>query len=274
MQYQLSLINTVLLPQFQNFTDEYGLIADSSIGDPSGNGILYTAHYAVGLVEKNLINEQEKDRIMNVFENCQRLPGLFMRSPVGQNNYEEQDDLYGLMGAEAKLFPLKSDRKLTQSIYNYGININADQLDNTQTDASKQTINKWILRILNCIPGKNRWVFNTQNPGTFDTDEWIGRMRNFVATVKMASGNNVSLFDWFYWAISMELTRYSSNNNTWILASHSAWACEGFGPLTDWIIGRFQAKLTVKYGDFGKLLGTYFQNPNNPLIGLLDGVIS
>ena len=273
MTYPLLPINTVLLPEFQPYSDQYGLITDSAQGDPSGNGILFTGHYVVGLVEKNLINDQEKERILEVFESCQRLPGLFMRNPVGQTNYEAHDDLIGILGSEAKMIPNKKDRKLSQSIYNYGISVNADQLDQTEQDPSKQTQNQWVLRLLNLFPGRNRWVFNTKNPSTFHVNAWLGLRREVIATMAMGSGNEVSLFDWLYWATSMMLLKDTSDNNAYILAMHSCWACEGYGLMTDWIVRHVQAKMKEKYGDFGKLLGTYYQDPNHPLIKLLDGVV-
>lgn len=273
MSYPLSPINTVLLPEFQPFTDQYGLITDSSQGEPSGNGILFTGHYAVGLVEKNLINDNEKERLLAVFESCQRLPGLFMRSPVGQTNYQAHDDLLGLMGAESKLIPAKRDRKLSQSVFNYGMFVKCEQVDSSEQDASKQSQNKLAFSLLKMIPNSLKWLFNTKNPGTFHVNAWLGLRREVIATMAMASGNTVSAFDWLYWAISMMLLKDSSSNNAYILSMHSCWAVEGYGPLTDWVVARVQQRTKERYGDFGKLLGTYYQNPQHPLIKLLDGVI-
>jgi hypothetical protein len=269
MSYELSPINTTLLPEFQAYSDQYGLITDNNQGNSSGNGLLFTAHYIVGLVEKGLINEVEKNRIAAIFAECEKAPGLFIRSPV-QTGYEAQDDLIGIMGAEAKLNPAKINRINTQNIYAYGHASNADRLDPTDSTA----LSKWALRIMNVIPFmKNRWNYNPVSPGTFSTKAWLGYRRDVVATIKMAAGQGINPFDWLYWAISMVSLTKSSSNNAYILAMHSGWAVEGKGWLTDWIVGRVQAKVKAKYGDFGGLLATYYQDQAHPLIKLLKNVI-
>lgn len=269
MSYELSPINTTLLPQFQAYSDQFGLITDSNQGVPSGNGLLFTGHYLVGLVEKGLITQAEKDRLAATFASCEKAPGLFIRDPI-QTGYEAQDDLIGIMGSESKLVPAKINRVLTQNIYNYGHNSNADELDPTDTSS----LSKWALRVLNLIPGmKNRWVYNPVSPGKFSTKAWLGYRRDVVATIKMAAGQGINPFDWLYWAISMLTLTENSGNNAYILAMHSCWAVEGYGWLTDWIVGRVQKKMVAKYGDFGALLGTYFQDQNHPLIKLLSGVV-
>lgn len=269
MNYQLSQINTVLLPEFQPYTDQFGLITDNAQGNPSGNGLLYTGHYLVGLVEKGLITQAEKDRLAAVFQSCEKIPGLFIRDPV-QTGYEAQDDLIGIMGSEAKLVPNKKDRVLTQNIYNYGHNSNADQIDPTDSTS----LSKWALRILNLIPFmKNRWVYNPVSPGKFSTSAWLGYRRDVIATIKMAAGQVINPFDWLYWAISTLFLNENSGNNAYILAFHSCIAVEGYGWLTDLIVKHTQKKIANDCGDFGKLLSTYFKDPNHPLIKLLGGVI-
>jgi hypothetical protein len=120
---------------------------------------------------------------------------------------------------------------------------------------------------------KNRWVYNPVSPSKFSTSAWLGYRRDVIATIKMAAGEGINPFDYLYWCISMMLLSKNSSNNAYILAMHSGWAIEGYSRLTDWIIVHTQKKMVAKYGDFGKLLGTYFQDQNHPLINLLSGVI-
>lgn len=269
MPYQFSPINTVLLPDFQPYTDEFGLITDNSQGNPSGNGLLFTAHYIVGLVEKGLLTQVEGHRLSTVFASCEKAPGLFIRDPI-QTGYETQDDLIGIMGCEAKLNSVKKDRILTQSIYNYGYSSNADELDPTDSTS----LSKWALRILNLIPGmKNRWVYNPVSPNKFSISAWLGYRRDVIATIKMAAGQGINPFDWLYWCISMLLLNDNSSNNAYILAMHSCWAVKGYGWFTDWVISKVQQRMKEKYGDFGKLLASYFVDQNHPLIKLLSRVI-
>lgn len=268
MTYQLSPINTVVLPEFQVYTDQYGLITDNNQGNSSGNGLLYTAHYVIGLMAKGLMTEAERQRLIAVFAECEKTPGLFVRSPA-QTGYEAQDDIVGIMGAEAKLEGWKSKRTMTDDICNYGETTNADKLDPSDTTS----LSKWVLRLLNVIPGKNKWVFNPVNPGTFSTSAWLGLHREVIATMWMGSGQSPGLFNWLYWAGSMLTLTKNSDNNAYILAMHSGWAVEGHGWLTNLVVGRVQAKVKAKYGDFGGLLATYFQDQNHPLIKLCSGVL-
>ena len=119
MSYILEPINTVLLPQFQAWTDQYGMICNNSSGNSSDNGNLWTAHYVYGLIATNQMTDQEKQRILQVYANNFSESGMLCRTPQWPGNRQAQDDLYSVASIEALLTP--NDRKMTRSIYEYGL---------------------------------------------------------------------------------------------------------------------------------------------------------
>jgi hypothetical protein len=269
MTYQLSSINTVLLPQFQSYTDQYGLITDNNLGNPSGNGILYTSYYAAGLSKKNQL-DQEKVRLLQVFANNFMQPGLYCRNPSFPGDREAQDDGFGIMAADAFLNP--NTRDFTKAILNYGKNTTCNGIDSLDTTHS--TINKflyWPLKIVGL--GKIRYVWNNISPNTFSADSWLGRFLNFTATMEMATQTLVNPFLWLYWAFWI-LSMYigAANNNDYLLKWCSAIAVEKHGFFTKTVCKLLYSRINKEYGSFSGLLSSYFNNPNNPLPAFLEGV--
>jgi hypothetical protein len=255
MAYSLTPINTVLLQQFQAWTDVYGMITNNSQGNSTDNGNLFTAHYVYGLVATNQIDEKEKQRILQVYAN---------------NFSQPQDDMYGLMSAEALLTP--NDRKMTRSIYEYGLK-SASGIDSTEPYQGAQTRFCWTLRILTL--GRCRWVWNNIEPGKFDEASWLGRFPAFLAVMQMSLKEQVNPFFWAYWCISCVwdyLFGNSDDNNGDALMLHGAIAADGYGPLTNWICKLVHKNIKRKYGSTGVLMADYFQNPQHPLCQLLKDV--
>jgi len=270
MAYNLLPINTCLLPQFQAWTDVYGMITNNSQGNSTDNGNLYTAHYVYGLIATNQINEQEKQRILQVYANNFSEPGILCRTPNFPGDRQAQDDIYGLMSAEALLTP--NDRKMTRSIYEYGLK-SASGVDSTEPYQGAQTRAYWAIRVLTL--GRCRWVWNNVQPGKFDETSWLGRFPAFLAVMQMSLKKRVNPFFWLWWAGSCFWDYCFGNindNNGDCLMLHGVIAASGYGPLTDWICRLVHKNIKRKYGSTGVLLSDYFQNPQHPLCQLLKDV--
>lgn len=272
MSYDLTAINTVLLPEFQAWTDQWGLIQDNNQGITTGNGILYTAHYLYGLKQKKLLTDAELARIVAVFASCAVQPGLYKRAPQGKDgDFETHDDLLGIMGAEAAVYPDRSQRALTKALVGYGENIRANELDTTDTNATRLKQSKWALLAMKILMIPRKYVWNNKNPGTFDVGAYLGYRRDVIATMKLATQKWMNPLDWLYWACFMLLSSTKDNSGC-VLRLHMASAAEGFGPLTNWVCDRARDKIFKAFPDFGQLLSAYFANPQHPLVNLLKDI--
>ncbi len=275
MSYPLEPINTALLPSFQPWTDEFGMAQINAQGGTSDNGNLFTAHYVAGIVLKKLITADEKRRILQVYKNNFNYPGILARFP-GDTRTEAQDDHFGLMGAEALLCPDPKDRAITAAIYEYGKAGKCDGIDSLETDPTLTKLDKWLyipFKILGL--GRVRWMWNNRNPGKFAVSEWLGRFFNLVATMQMSQRKFVNPFYWTYWCAIMLLMWYKPNVSdldSYALNFHSALACQGYGPLTNWVCGKVHAAIKRDYGDMGQFMAAYVGTPNNPYTTLLSGI--
>jgi hypothetical protein len=277
--YVPSGLNIVSLPEFQDWTDENGMMTDNNQGWSTGNGMLFMAHYAFGLHANGILTEEEKARILQVYKNCQRLPGLYNRLPGADGWYQAHDDLVGLMGAESLIRPDRRDRVLTKEILDYGRNTPINGIDPTEPDPKKIKMMKWMYPTLKALSylnpfswGKIRYVWNNVNPGTFQPSSWLGRRMEVIATMQMAAGRFVNPIYWLYWAVTM-LTLLSPKRDirrqdAYTLRFHSALACDGYGPITSWICKRVRKEVVKDYGGFGQMLAMYFNKPEHPIAAL------
>lgn len=271
--YPISAINAVSLPQFQEWTDQYGMMSDTGVGESTGNGNLFTGHYAFGLAANGILTDAEMVRIKQVFLNNMREPGLTLRLPNATWSYNAHDDLLGIMGAEALMCPNRADRAISKSIYEYGKNIKVTGIDSNEADPAKIKDNKWAywpLKILGL--GNIKWVWNTVQPGKFHVSAWLGRRPEVIATMQMTNNKwLVNPFYWLYWAGSMMSLVWFPNkdyHDGYTLRFHSALACQGFGPITNWICKKVRGAVARDFGDFGGLMLAYFNQPNHPIVPL------
>ena len=265
--YLLTQQNTCQLPQFQPYTDQWGMTTNNALGLPTDNDNLFTAHYVYGLFSTNQITVQEKQRILNVYAANFSQPGLLCRSPNFPGSRQAQDDMYGLMGAEAQLSP--DNRSMTKAIYEYG-KISAKGIDSTEPYQGAQTRAFWAIKILTF--GRCRWVWNNIQPGKFDEDSWLGRFPAFLAVMQMSLREWVNPIFWLWWALTSLNNAWfgnSSNNNGDCLALQGSLAAQGYGPLTNWVCKQIHNGIKKNYGSAGGLMESYFQDPNHPLVALL-----
>ena len=270
--YELKEINTVSLPQFQNWTDEPGMMTDNDSGNSTGNGNLFMAHYVFGLYVNNMLIASEKARITQVYLNNMREPGLLNRLPGANDWRQAHDDMIGLMGADALMNPNRADRALTRMVYQYGKSVKTIGIDLTETSPQKVKQNTWGYRILKVLGlGNIKWVWNNVKPGLFDGSSWLGRRMEVIATMQMSVNKwLVNPIYYLYWAVSMLLLVYAPGDKSYrdgyTLRFHSALACEGFGPITNWICKKVRTAVARDYQDFGNLLGMYFAKPQHPIV--------
>lgn len=263
--YQLKPINTALLPEFQDWIDEYGLNTDVKNGGPSGNGILYTAHYALGLKAKGLLNDAERDRIIAAIELCFDEPGLVDRSVAKELDYQAHDDLLGLL----TLAIILNKPEWARQVLDYGKNVRCDGVDETETDPEKIRLNNLAYNALRILKfGKVNWVWNNRIPRKFHISSWLGRRFDVTGTMKLAAGKAINPAHFLYWTIYMLTVKKGDSDDSWILRFHMAMATEKRGFFTKWVTKRFRKKLEAEFGSFGSLLAEYFNNPANPLPNL------
>jgi hypothetical protein len=266
--YQIQPINEVSLPQFQDWTDQHGYMTDNSLGHAQGNGALFTGHYVYGLHVNGKLTDKEIARIKAVYADHFMEPGLLGKSTEFFRDRQAQDDMFGLMGAEALMCPDPKDRKMTQAMYEYGKK-SAEGLESNYNERDEK-VYKW----LKILTFRRRWVWNNIEPGKFKSDSFLGRFPNLVATMQMASGKMVNPFLWVWWAATMLQLVYFPNktyHDGYTLRFHAALACEGYGRLTNWVCKKVRGAIARDYGDFGKLLGAYFQKPEHPIVELCKG---
>jgi hypothetical protein len=95
-----------------------------------------------------------------------------------------------------------------------------------------------------------------------------------IATMQMALRKPVNPFYWVYWAYTILQGYYSPNweyRDGYTLRFHSALACEGYGPITNWLCKKAREMVHRDYGDFGQLLGHYFGKFHHPIVKLCKG---
>jgi len=265
--YTLTQQNTCQLPAFQAYTDVYGMITNNNQGISTDNGNLYTAHYAYGLVSTNQLSQAEGQRILNVYSKNFSQPGLLCRTPIFPGDRQAQDDLFGLMGAEALLSP--NHRFMTRAIYEYG-KISASGIDSTEQYQGAQSRAFCAIKILTL--GRCRWVWNNIEPGKFDEESWLGRFPALIAVMQMSLKETVNPFFWTWWAGSALYSAWfgnSSDNNGDCLILQGSLAAQGYGKITNWVCGQIHKGIKRKYGSVGNLMQAYFADPNHPLVALL-----
>lgn len=267
--YPIQPINEVSLPQFQDWTDQHGAMTDNPLGNAQGNAALFTAHYVFGLHANNILSDKEIARIKQVYQNQFMEPGLLGKETEFFRDRQAQDDLFGLMGAEALMCPKREDRVMTKAIYDYGKK-SAEGLEKGADDTDKKAY-KW----LKILTFGRRWVWNNIEPGKFKSDSWLGRFPNLIATMEMSQGKLINPLRWVWWAATMLQLVYLPGDKTYrdgyTLRLHSALACQGYGWLTNWVCKKVRGAIARDYGDFGKLLGAYFAKPDHPIVSLCKG---
>lgn len=80
------------------YADKFGLVSNNTNGDSTGNGLLYTAEYIIGLY-KTGITDGDRAALSAVYNSCQKDPGLMNRTPDEQFGINSIDDYTGCAAA-------------------------------------------------------------------------------------------------------------------------------------------------------------------------------
>lgn len=269
--YKLTAINTVQLKEFQEWTDVYGMMLDNDGGHVGGNGNLFTAHYVTGLVQKGLIAPEERSRILQVYRNNFRFPGVLMRAPSKPDDRNAHDDVMGLLSADAQLNPDPAKRELTRTVYQHGRDNYCDGVD--EADQEKLKINNLVFKALKWLfLGKVRWTWNNVTENKFHVSSWLQRRMEMMATMQMSLREFVNPIYYIYWlATNYVWLKFGKkeHKDSYILRYHSAMACKGYGKFTDKMCDAIFHKINKDFGDFGQLLGYYFNKMHHPIVKLL-----
>jgi hypothetical protein len=268
MTYPLTPINTVSQPQFQPYTDEFGMITNSNQGITSGNGNLYTAYYIFGLHFNKLL-PQEQERLVQVYKNNFMEPGLLCRSPQFPGSRQTQDDYFGVVLADSFLNP--ETRDFTKQIFAYAQAGKCSGIDAQDTqNATWNKILYYPFKILGL--GKVKYLFNNIAPGQFSLASWLGRFSNLSATLELASKRWPNPLQWIWW-VSWILSSWVSNDNGGdLLRWCSCMGVEGRGFIANFVCKLFYKKIDKKYGSLSGLMASYFTDPANPLPAFLANI--
>ena len=254
---------------YKPYIDHFGLtqphMDNGDYYGMSGNGLLYTSHYILALVDNNALTSQEKIRLLNVYESC-KVPdqsGIYNRTPTKVKDLNSWDDIYGILLASKYL----DDGFTARRIYDHGQSIIAE-LDTQEINEKKVKQGRIVFNILKLISfNKVKHVWHNVNPLTFNLSAWQGRRPDVIATIRMAAGKPVGLFHWIYWAANL-LGAYfqdrSSNHNAFILRYTGARAVEGYGFMTDLVIKLFKLRFRKVWGNLAEVKAAYYNNPNHP----------
>lgn len=236
-----------IIESFKPYKDKFGLISPD--GNPSGNGLVYTAAYLQTLKDHNEIPLGELMSAYDVVMSCYERTGLLKRNP--EHRDQEGPDDYIAIGLLSVLVGGVGG-VIAKSVLAYG-------------RANIQHIG----------PIKFRYVYNNECPGTFMTRDmgtnwsaWMGRFPALICHLEFAAGEQPNLFNRLAWiaAVMKACTASAKNQDSWTQTKMMCDVARGQGPVIDKVIKYFEYKLSQTFVcGIGQCWGQYFQNPEHPL---------
>ena len=220
---------------FLPFTDRFGFITPD--GGTSGNGTLYTAEYIIALIDNcKEIPPEEHDRLVKLYQSCEKQPGLMSRNPESPDQ-EAIDDYIGCGTASYYL-----QDGLAQRILDYGRK------------------NK----VFGIIP----YHYNNVNPGVWNPKAFIGRQQQIIAHLRFAAGEIPNLFQKIWWCVALILSAHApkENQDAYSLAWQLIRVGENKSLLCDLVIKYWRKKQASKGINIASILGSYFNNFDHPLV--------
>lgn len=221
---------TTIQDDFAPYIDKYGLV-QPAIGGTSGNGLLYTALYAMALLQQGTISVGLAGTILRAYYSCEKGPGLMQRLPNGAFGQEGPDDYVGC-GLAANLL----GTELAESIVTYGRG------------------EKWLGLI-------SKYNYNNVTPGVFTLASWLGRQPQVICHLEFAAGQNPPLWRKLWWNAAITLacfakvTDQDAHTLTWCLIQ----VADGKSVITQpfvWLWRKVMAKR--KPGGISQNLRDYF----------------
>jgi len=158
-----------------NYFDKYGLLSHYKDA-PCGNGLLYSAEWLVCRNKSFDLSLCEVARWKQIYESCEKLPGLMMRHPEHPDQ-QGPDDYFGCGTASQILYAPGWD-SLAGRILKYG--------------QSQKLL---------CIPLYN---YNNVNPGQLTFNSWLGRFPALIAHLYMSIGVDPGFMLSQAWIVGIE----------------------------------------------------------------------
>jgi hypothetical protein len=216
------------------YTGPDGLVW-SSLNGPGGNGVLYTAEYAVILWRMGIVSTSDLLAWHKAMQPCLVQPGLLQRQ-AGNTLQEGPDDYVGYLAACAVFHMIPEAR----DVFNYGY--------------------------------KYWGSFNNTNPGKWTIDSWLWRQPQMIAHNLYGMAQTPNFIRRGFWIIAILLAAYNTSLAdtdtsilSWLLIQ--AWSANGkpgiIGKLAVWI---WSKRLLKVFGQTGmqKVFSIYFQ-PEHPI---------
>lgn len=223
------IMNTPLIREdFEPYRNAYGLIDAKPRADnqPSGNSLLFHAHYFWMLVVRELHTSADTRATAASIKAFEVESGVYRRAPVGAPFWMDQegpDDYIGLISMAA------ADRALpyARDFLFWGRNHSTPLRHALRADGRPL-----LERLIGWV--RLKFVFNNLNPWLLayvDRDKrlrsnwtaWLGRFPQIIAHAQFAAGERPNLFRRIAWAFSVwECGRWFDKDGTdpWILTWH------------------------------------------------------
>lgn len=237
----------------KKYLDEYGLYQDT-IGNHSGNSLLFTAHYALALLKNGQLTHVEADELSKALKSCELEPGLFQRHPTSFVGDQEGIDDY--IGASAASFYVNLDHFFPDT------RTNAKEI----LDFGRSGRYKFFgIEIPYYYP--NHDPYKT----SFNARAWLGRYPALIAHLKFCAGEYVNSLLFIYWAASIILGLFQNleNKDSRLLSLHMIHVAIYAKPdniLVTLLYKFFYWKVKRDYGSIQEVFRRYFTDPNQPLI--------
>jgi len=248
-----------LKEEILSYTDQYGLVTPN--GQPSGNGLLYSAEYLALLDELDNMGPDDVLHFHKVYYNCEKEKGLYNRHP---NHTDQQgpDDYVGIATTAALIRP-----EMARDLLAYGRN-NLAPLKGFIVEQNK--LSPSLKKILVFLFGNVRvkYNYNNVNPGTTNRSSWLGRQPQLITTFQMAAKERVALPRLLYWCLVISTSGLfdPKSQDAWSLSYLSLKVGGDHNFLTRLTRSIWRKRFKKHWpGGLNNLFATYFNNPEHPL---------
>lgn len=246
-----------IIKDYKPHIDGHGMIQPRP-NEGSLNGVRNTAEYIIALNGEGKLDE-ERQRLLKVYQSVQKEPGLLMRTPDNAGGYQSIDDTVSAITADYFLGGNFAEKFLW-----YGKTKPALSVDQTDSNKEKVKSSRSIFKLLSLF-GPVTWVYNNVNPQTFSTSSWMGRFPQLIAHAQFAANKPVSLWRQIWWAGTVLQGSFSKQQDSKALAWQLVLVAQDKSILCD-LVGRFYSwMLRHHYPEgIGQVLGDYYGNHDHP----------
>jgi hypothetical protein len=248
------------------YFDQYGLMQPGP-SVSSGNGLLFTAEYIMALMFNNELDEEERQRLIKVYNSCELEPGLLMRSPIGAPFNQDQEGPDDYVGAAAASYFLRDS--LAERILKYGNEKGAYKYADEYEEPDRREESRlfWGLKSLG---GTLRidYVYNNIHPEYFTLSSYLGRQISLLCHLKFAAGEIPTETEKWFWCRAVEdgADAKKEDHDSWILSWLLVRTMDERDPNCNEVATYWKEKLQQTWpGGIGEVLCAYFQNQDHPL---------